>query len=320
MKQTLLLLGLLALASPPNAFCEKIDWSKIEHWTGDGDKKAALVIQFDTDDDTPNPGSLVWGFRWSGPDAVSGEDFIHSIAAASNDLIVLTQFTGNMGSTLDGIGFVKDVDSFLDNLEYDFEGANTDSRISFGFFSPSTYMGQTSAPGSQTPDLILEAIEGARETHVIHHPLDMLTFGYPAYDYDWWKFNGNPADAYWNSGWYNGYWSYWVGGYDLETLSYSGLGMSSVSITDGDVQGWKYINFSKDDSGFGYDDPDNSTWLPLNYSHVFNMSSGTPQIQYPAPDDEPAYFHPDGRRAFHPLVPGLYIKKFGNKTQKIIIK
>lgn len=312
-------MGLLAAGTASHAYGERVDWSKIEFWSGEGDCKAALVVQFDTPTDSVNPGSLIWGFRWSSSQTVDGEEMIRAIAADAGDLVALIQYTGTMGSTLDGLGFAKDAETLLSHLTYDYDGASSDSRISFGFDAPQTFMGQTEAPGVNALDQILEAIDAATETHVIEHPLNQREYGYPAYDYDWWKLVGSPANVFWNSGWYDGYWSFWTGDTELNSLAYSGMGMTSVDVEDGDVHGWKYINFKKQDSA-DYGTTDESEWLALNYNHLVGKTSGVRVDEIMTDMAGPVYYRPDGIRAYAPLKSGLYIKVQNNKSTKVIVK
>ncbi len=322
MKTKLLSLLAAATLTAVQAGAETIDWDKIEYWAGKGPNKAALVVQFQTDASQANPGAIVWGFRWAEGEKPSGEDIVRAVAAASPDLVVLTQFTGSMGNTLCGIGYAPDIADLITNLSYDFDSASalgypaTDGNISFGFLEPNTSMGQTSAPGGETLDLIYEAIAAAESTHVIEHPLNAKAFGYAAYDYDWWLLDRNatekPDKSYWNAGWYNGYWSYWTGYADFDTLGYSNLGMSSVELEDGMVTGWKYLSIN--DSDFGESTP----WLAPNYTH-YSSTSGTEECI--AVSVQPAqYYRLDGTPASGILTPGLYIVRQGASAKKILIK
>ncbi len=81
---------------------EKVDFSKIVHWAGSGENRAALVVQFN---DGKEDVAYVWGYRWNG--TASGEDMLREVAACSSALSALVQYTGSMGSTLDGIGLSK---------------------------------------------------------------------------------------------------------------------------------------------------------------------------------------------------------------------
>lgn len=214
----------------------QVDFNKIQHWTGEGENEAALVVQFN---DGTEPRAYVWGYRWDG--YASGEDLVRAVARASRSLTVLIQYTGSMGYTLDGVGLSKNR-SLTDCLYFDFDEAK--DAVSFDYFNPNTMMGQTGAPGWDTPDMCAAAIEKSRTTGIIDHPINARRYGYPAYDYDCWKVDTDskyydPALTCWQAGWYDGYWSYWVGTADSEP-TYSGLGMSSRVLENGSVDWWSY--------------------------------------------------------------------------------
>lgn len=226
-----------------------VDLDAIRHWAGTGDKRAALVVDFH--DSKGNDQAFVWGYRFSGN--ASGEDMMRAIARSSRILVLMTQYTGNMGSTVNGVGVSTDRNSLLGNLRYDFDGASTSEKVSFGYYEPATGMGQTSAPGVEAVDLVQAAIDQARTTGIIDHPLDFLRYGYAAYDYDFWTLDPAVADnpAYrWQAAWYTGYWQFYTGDAADEELSYSGLGMSSVQLTDGMVNMWSFApDFQHQDMG-----------------------------------------------------------------------
>ncbi len=72
------------------------------------------------------------------------------------------------------------------------------------------------------------------------------------YDFDDWT--SNDANDHWRSGWYNGYWSYWVTDDVNTAYEYSGLGASSRKLSDGSIDGWSYMSdmttwYSNDMSG-----------------------------------------------------------------------
>lgn len=235
-----LLTTMLLFVSTGAVMAEKVDFGKIVHWAGTGENQAALVVQFnDGKDDV----AYVWGYRWNG--TASGEDMLREVAAYSSSLSALVQYTGSMGSTLDGIGLSASR-KLLDHLEYDFRSAAIDGQVSFGYFEPNTMMGQITAPGNDTPQMVRTAIEASKTKGIIEHPLNARRYGYPAYDYDFWQLNGDYMDdpeLHWQAGWYDGYWSYWIGteGQELADASYSGLGMSSAQLTPGSVNLWNYV-------------------------------------------------------------------------------
>jgi hypothetical protein len=75
-----LLTALIALAGLPAAFSQSLvsNLDDIEYWTGEGPNRAALVIQWN---DGISPGSLAWGYRWSGN--ATGLEMINAIAGTT---------------------------------------------------------------------------------------------------------------------------------------------------------------------------------------------------------------------------------------------
>ncbi|HBX21359.1 MAG TPA: hypothetical protein DEF88_13045 [Porphyromonadaceae bacterium] len=61
-----------------------------------------------------------------------------------------------------------------------------------------------------------------------------------AYNYDYWSYS-DQAD-HWLSGWYNGYWSYWVKDATEDTWEYSQWGASSRKLIDGSWDGWSFLD------------------------------------------------------------------------------
>lgn len=72
------------------------------------------------------------------------------------------------------------------------------------------------------------------------------------YDFDDWM--SNDTEDHWQSGWYNGYWSYWTTD-DVESpFEYSNVGATSRELTDGSIDGWSFMSdmdiwYSNDMSG-----------------------------------------------------------------------
>lgn len=233
---------------PPVAQAEAVDFNRIAHWTGSGDNRAALIVQFN---DGLDHNAYVWGYRWNSGEEATGESMFKAICADSDCLCLLTQFTGQYGSTVCGIG-MSDGQTVLDHLYFDFETARDYPAISFDYYSPNALMGQDKAPGDDTPAMAAEAIRkaAASGTHVVQHPIDALTYGYPAYDYDCWRLDDSAeADSRWQSGWYEGYWSYWAGSEGNPDMGYSGVGFSGRKLTDGAIDGWSYVSDMSDWEG-----------------------------------------------------------------------
>lgn len=333
-------IAMAAAATPLLLWAEVLDFSKIVHWTGEGENEAALVVQFDEPAAT-DPGAIVWGYRWPKDETRTSEQMIRDIAKGSADLVVMTQYTGGMGSTLDGIGYSPDVNAMLEGVWFDHDAAVEDGNISFGYIYPNTGMGQTVAPGGAARDLAYDAIAAAAETHVIEHPLNQHEYGYPAYDYDHWKFDKNRVSAavgdlsYWRAGWYDRYWSFWIGsrGDNLDDLSYSGMGMSSVNIYDGQISGWKCQPLNGKPIVPG-EEPDGVTgastrWGKIAYKHVFMSSESTDASADSDIETMAEIFTLGGQCIGRAAVgadmlglgldPGIYVVRQGSKATKLLI-
>ncbi|MBD5290732.1 MAG: hypothetical protein HDS24_01465 [Bacteroides sp.] len=296
-----------------------VDWSEIKHWAGEGENKAALVVQFDDDGEEK---AYVWGYRWNGEEITpSGEDMFRAIATECDDIYLFTQFTGWMGNTVCGIGYSRN-NSIADCIEFDFDSALEDPNISFNWFSANSFLGQTSVPGWSTPELCEEAIEESKATHILEHPIDARNYGYACYDYDHWQKFGGESSMRWNAGWYQGYWSYWVGGVDMESLSYSGLGYTSRKLTDESVDGWKYTPLSGPVGGDYVDGVTGATtqWHELDYRHF--LPTSVEAVSDELQSSENVLFRLDGSRVAKGalLPPGIYILKTQERTEKIIIR
>ncbi len=74
-------------------------FNDIECWVGEGENKAALIIDWQLD--SPDH-ALVWGFRWDGK--ATGIDMLMAVAKADPRFVLLTHET-NLGNTVAGIGF-----------------------------------------------------------------------------------------------------------------------------------------------------------------------------------------------------------------------
>jgi hypothetical protein len=201
----------------------------IQYWVGNGSNKAALVIEWH---DGNRPDAMVWGYRWDGE--ATGHDMIVAIAQADPRLVLLTQYTGWMGYTIDGIGYGE---SIL-NISYDLEGAKSEPKNAFKFEPPITnpLLGQTSHPEHPAED-VAAAIRQGVQTGVIYHPINAERYGYPSYDYDYWSCSNG---IHWQAGWYYGYWSYFVRSSQTSNFSYSGLGATSRVLTDGCWDAWSW--------------------------------------------------------------------------------
>ena len=207
----------------------RFSFEDIQFWVGSGSNRAALVIEWH---DGTQPDAMVWGYKWDGE--ASGHDMIVAIAKADPRLVLLTQYTGPMGYTIDGIGYSESTM----NIQYNLQEAKDYPRNAFDFDLPieNTLLGQTSVPEHPAED-VAEAIREGLQTGVIYHPLNAEVYGYPSYDYDSWTCDNA---THWEAGWYEGYWSYFVREGQASTFSYSGLGATSRKLEDGSWDAWSW--------------------------------------------------------------------------------
>jgi len=303
---------------------QPVDFDKIEHWTGTGSNRAALVIQFQTEEDAQ---AYVWGYRWEDGATPTGEDMFKAICANSSELVILTQCTGQYGATLCGVGF-GDAAQILENIYFDFEMAKDYEWINFDYYSSNSLFGQGDAPGDNTPSIMQQAINEAAASHVIRHPLDYYAYGYPAYDYDCWKIGGKSAGEHiWQAGWYEGYWSYWLSSVNSDEWMYSGTGFSGRSLSNGAIDAWTYTVFDVPGvGGFGegtppVDDPSMLSYRPaekLTALDAMTPAAADVTRWYTLSGDEVAVTVPgDG---CPPLAAGIYVVRNGNNVRKIMIR
>lgn len=297
-----------------------IDFDRITHWSGSGPNRAALVICNDAGASDPN--AYVWGFRWEDSESPCGDDMFRAICANSDELVLLTQVTGQYGSTVCGIGF-GDADGLLSHISFDFDKAKSSEFINFDYYATSSFFGQKDAPGDDTPRICQDAIDEARltGTHTIQHPLDHTAYGYPAYDYDCWLLDDDGQDfGWWTAAWYEGYWSYWTAASAASDWMYSGNGFSGRRLYDGCVDAWVFTMFdSPQVGGMGEGTPPPSDAALYSYRPA-PLTSGlrSPEI---SSCNEAVYHTLSGQRVPHDrLRHGLYIMHKGGKTEKILIK
>lgn len=313
-----LLLMTVAATALTGSAALPLDFDKIENWTGEGPNRAALVVVNDAGASDPN--CYVWGFRWQDGETPTGQDMFRAVCGHSSELVLLTQQTGGYGSTVCGIGFGK-ADELLRHIHFDFDMAKDYEFVNFDYYASGGIYGQTQAPGDDSPTIAQAAIDAALTTgsHVIDHPFDQATYGYPAYDYDCWPLDDEGYDyGWWNSAWYTGYWSYWCAESGDDDFGYSGVGFTGRRLRDGSVDAWSFTIFEKPGvGGFGEgaapsDDPAMYSYRPATAVSAVAQ----PQI---ARDASAEYFDLQGRRTV-PDAPGIYIMRRGTLTSKIYIR
>lgn len=177
----------------------------IKNWSGEGDARAALVIQWNDDRET---NALVFGYRWDSSETKTGIDMIRAVVANNPRLYGLIQATDVGGPVSGDVGYT--VNGFGWDLDEDEEIALVDSKDGMIYTS---------------------------ETGLIEHPRG-IDSGSIDYDYDDWV--AMDTDDFWGAGWYISYWSYWVKDNEKDMFSYSGWGASNRVLQDGSWDGWNF--------------------------------------------------------------------------------
>lgn len=177
----------------------------IKNWSGEGAKRAGLIIQWNTGRDKV---ALAFGYRFDG--SPTGIDMLRCVVENNPQLYGLFQRTnvssGNekFGYTINGIGWDANCSGLPVSIVDTGNGNEVYTSYS-GFF---------------------EHPRGCSES-----------VSYPDYDYDNWR-AADDGDL-WQAGWYQGYWSYWLKDGD-SNFSYSGVGASGRTLNDGSWDGWNY--------------------------------------------------------------------------------
>jgi TPR-repeat-containing protein cell-adhesion domain protein (fragment) len=204
-------------------------FDNIEFWVGEGENRAALIVDWYDDGET----AMVWGFRWNGE--ATGLDMIKAIAKADPRFLLLTQLT-NLGNTIAGLGYSSSQQDI--NITYDLEGVKKDPKINFKFDKPNQSLGQHSCPANPMEE-INTAIQEGKRTGVIDHPFNYAKYGYACYDYDYWKCT--QSDVKWRAAWYHeGYWSYLTKDDVNKDFVYSGVGATLRKLTNGSWDSWGF--------------------------------------------------------------------------------
>ncbi len=108
---------------------------------------------------------MVWGYRWSADvDTISGLSLFESVMKADPRLIGLVQYTGSMGSTINGIGYC--------------EPRATSMQMTFSVRRRKAHVSYTYPDNETTLARLLPQFRG--EDHgVIYHPFDANSSGDP---------------------------------------------------------------------------------------------------------------------------------------------
>ena len=120
-----------------------------------------------------------------------------------------------------------------------------DSRLyALGYYSGPGLGSALGGVGYDTDDDGLYGITNGTSTYDQSNMVDGFV---PTGTYDFDDWTSTDSDDDWFSGWYNGYWSYWLGS-DSANWGYSGTGMTGRTLVDGCWDGWSWADFA----GYGF--------------------------------------------------------------------
>lgn len=202
---------------------------------------------------------LAWGYRWTtysiyidsvyGPDTTyitkTTLDMIRAVANTDCRFIALLQNTSGTNFTVGGFGYNLDDDVRIPADAFAFDQAGADTTVSFHYTgSPNCSVGQRVIPynvKTQTTDAFMRASgpEG-KGTGIIRHPFD-ADYGYPAYDYDYWKLLVDEPFYEWQSGWaVNGYWAFYIKNTLVGPFNYAPTGIAQRILQNHSVDGFVF--------------------------------------------------------------------------------
>jgi hypothetical protein len=216
---------------------------------------------------TPDDSLLVWGYVWNtysvfGTDTTwdvrHTEDMIRAVANADCRFTALLQRTSsNTGYSVGGFGYNQTPDQTTRvPLTYDYVGATTSPAISFQYtgapFEECPQNGQTTIPVVPQTQVAL-AVDAGYTTGIIEHPLN-ASYGYPAYDYDYFVLTNDTVTYRWQAGWSNnGYWSFFTGENQQVPVDYASEGISTRVLQNNSTDGFVFavdFDFNANMDGF----------------------------------------------------------------------
>jgi hypothetical protein len=120
----------------------------------------------------------------------------------------------------------------------------SDSR----FYALAYYSGPGlgSALGGIGYDTDNDGFYGVTDGTIIYDQDNMVDGFVPSDGYNFDDWTSTDGEDSWFSGWYDGYWSYWLD--DGSGWDYSGVGMSGRQLADGCWDGWSWADFAQ----YGY--------------------------------------------------------------------
>lgn len=287
-----------------------VDWDEICNWTGSGENRAAIGIQFN---DGYAGTTYIWGYRWSGSEAPTLRRALCQIAKADRSLCILEQQTAAEKFTLAGVGFDK-AGTDCSDVFFDFEAAKADPKLTYDYY---VQVG----PGDETPALCSAAIAAAASNNVISHPINAIAFSYPAYDYDHWHLPSLSFDRHWNAGWNIGNWIVWKGTAGNDMYEYQGMAYSSREIAGDDVVVLNFNRHSCYPADEDYVDGYTGATRPARPAEYTRRPGGGTSVAETVAEPQIVRITDiSGRPVVRPNSPGIYLIQYSDNSTKKIYK
>lgn len=233
-----------------------LSFSHVQCWYGDSTASDSTLFVIQFNDKYGAGGTLVWGYKYNpGRNGKTVEQMITDIAEEDIRLIFLLQNDGvaldstyvptdSVGWAVGGIGFNQCGTCERVEVQFDLGAAKEDPNIHFYYDAlpgdTTTTYGQFAAPGEYAADTVQLAIDDAQATGVIDHPFNYPKYGYPAYDFDHWSKTSSDDCQRWQSGWYNGYWSFFTAPAYPFSFGYAPVGISLQKLINGGAVAFYY--------------------------------------------------------------------------------
>jgi hypothetical protein len=210
-------------STAPNRSIKHIPYKDIKHWVGVGKDTATLIVQWN---DNINPDGMAWGYLFDedADDQNKGISMILAIAKTSMRFSALLYSTSSIDSSCH--------DAYCPLLGVAVGG--------FGYAFNKTARSKLLF-NNNTSDTLRPDLNGLFITHE-YEDFDKYT-------------NALPKIDHWQSGWYNGYWSYWInndysGNFDKSEFNYSPVGASTRELVNHSADYWEYTSLPRSIKNF----------------------------------------------------------------------
>jgi hypothetical protein len=209
---------------------------------------AILLVKFTGASIVDGDSILAWGYRWNSVDSyndtlqVHAIDLIRAAANADQRLSFLIQYSGQSGHAVGGIGYNDaNEECYGVPLVFDQKSTTADTLVCFHYTGTPNCdprYNQVAVPVDSVTQVALAIANGSDDGFIVH-PFG-AEYGYPAYDFDYWKPTEEESYYVWQSGWYYGYWNFFIKNDWTGAFNYANLGITYQLIGNHTVVGYVF--------------------------------------------------------------------------------